>query len=224
MEKIRSWAGTFLLAVLAGVSISIGCIIYLTQENHVAGSFLFSMGLMTICVFRWNLYTGKVGYISYRDPQKLLWIFIIWLGNLAGTFAAAAAMLATRHAENLKERVLNVVQPKLGDSYPSLFLLAVFCGILMYIAVEGFRSNPHSAGKYLAIIFSVMVFILSGFEHCVANMFYFWLAGMTGKSMICLAVMTLGNTVGGAGVAWLHRTAGRLIEEPRVEKSDSIPN
>lgn len=220
MEKIKSWAGTFLLAVLAGISISIGCIIYLTQENHVVGSFLFSVGLMTICVFRWNLYTGKVAYISYRDPHKLLWIFMIWLGNLAGTLAASAAVLATRHAGRLREQVLNVVQPKLDDSYHSLFLLSVFCGILMYIAVEGFRSNPHPAGKYLAIIFSVMVFILSGFEHCVANMFYFWLAGMTGKSMICLVVMTLGNTVGGAGIAWLHRTAGRLIEEPQTAKAE----
>lgn len=220
MEKIRSWAGTFLLAVLAGISISIGCIIYLTQENHVVGSFLFSVGLMTICVFRWNLYTGKVAYISYRDPQKLLWLFIIWLGNLAGTLAASAAMLATRQAGRLREQVLNVVQPKLGDSYLSLFLLSVFCGILMYLAVEGFRSNPHPAGKYLAIIFSVMIFILSGFEHCVANMFYFWLAGMTGKSMVCLVVMTLGNTVGGAGIAWLHRTAGRLIEETQTAKAE----
>ncbi len=44
----------------------------------------------------------------------------------------------------------------------------------------------------------VMVFILCGFEHCVANMYYFSVAGMwSGKTLLYLLVMTLGNAVGG---------------------------
>ena len=43
-----------------------------------------------------------------------------------------------------------------------------------------------------------MVFILCGFEHCVANMYYFSVAGMwSGKALVYLLVMTLGNSVGG---------------------------
>ena len=79
-----------------------------------------------------------------------------------------------------------------------MFLLAAFCNILIYIAVEGYGKNPHEVGKYLAIFFGVMVFILCGFEHCVANMYYFSMAGMwSGKALLYILVMTLGNAAGG---------------------------
>ena len=68
----------------------------------------------------------------------------------------------------------------------------------IYIGVEGYRSNPHELGKYLALFFGVCVFILCGFEHCVANMYYFTMGGAwSGRAILYLLVMTLGNAVGG---------------------------
>ena len=53
-------------------------------------------------------------------------------------------------------------------------------------------------GKYLSLFLGVMVFILSGFEHSVADMFYFWMAGnWAGDAIIRLIVITLGNAAGG---------------------------
>ena len=72
------------------------------------------------------------------------------------------------------------------------------CNLMIYIAVENFKSNPHTLGKYLAIFLGVMVFILAGFEHCVANMFYFSVANMWSlRTVLYLLVMTAGNMVGG---------------------------
>ena len=76
--------------------------------------------------------------------------------------------------------------------------------------MEGFNKNPHEAGKYLALFFGVAVFILCGFEHCVANMFYFSMAGMwSGRAVLYLLVMTAGNAVGGVMFpllrGWLSR-------------------
>ena len=52
--------------------------------------------------------------------------------------------------------------------------------------------------KALFVIFPVMVFILCKFEHCIANMFYFFLSGsFTVKTLGYLLIMTLGNSVGG---------------------------
>ncbi|WP_085832655.1 formate/nitrite transporter family protein [Clostridium merdae] len=220
MDRIRTWAGTFVLAILAGISIGIGCVIYMLQENPVIGSFLFSVGLMTICVFRWNLFTGKLAYISYRDPKKVFWLLVIWLGNLLGTFLLSVAMSATRQAGKLHEKALHLAEIKLGDNLLSLFILGIFCGLLMYVAVDGYRENPHPVAKYLGIVFSVMVFILCGFEHCVADMFYFWMAGALGKGLLSLVVISLGNIVGGAGCAALHRLGGRLIEEQQPAKAE----
>lgn len=80
----------------------------------------------------------------------------------------------------------------------SLFLLGVLCNIFIYIAVEGFNQNPHQLGKYLSLFFGVMVFILCGYEHCVADMFYFTVAGVWSvDTFLRLLVITLGNAVGG---------------------------
>ena len=87
---------------------------------------------------------------------------------------------------------------KLGDGLMSLFFLGVLCNIFIYIAVEGFKNAPHDAGRYLALIFGVMGFILCGTEHCVADMFYFWMAGAWGgRAAACVLVITLGNCAGG---------------------------
>ena len=87
---------------------------------------------------------------------------------------------------------------KLDDSLLSIFILAIFCNILIYVAVDGYRNNPHEIGKYIALFFGVTVFIICGFEHCVANMFYISLARMwSAEALIFILVNSLGNAVGG---------------------------
>ena len=100
---------------------------------------------------------------------------------------------------------MELCRDKLEDSVVSIFLLAVFCNILIYIAVEGFRRNPHELGKYLSLFFGVAVFILCGFEHCIANMYYFSIAGLwDGKALLYLLVMTFGNAIGGILFSWIR--------------------
>ena len=109
----------------------------------------------------------------------------------------AAAEQLTRLAA-LDERARAICELKLSEPLLGAFLLAVFCNVMIYIGVEGYRSNPHELGKYLALFFGVCVFILCGFEHCVANMYYFTMGGAwSGRAILYLLVMTLGNAVGG---------------------------
>lgn len=213
MKTMEYWGGSLLLSVLGGISIAVGGTVYLSLENSVVGAMLFTIGLMTIYVFQWSLFTGKVGYATYSDPKQVFGLLWVWVGNFIGTGLTAFLLLLTRHAPKLQQKAQAMVQAKENDSLLSLFVLAMFCGMLMYIAVEGYRSNPHQLGKYLALFLSVMVFILCGFEHCIANMFYFSVAGLTVKSLLCLLVMSLGNLVGGVGCARLNGWAHRLHAE-----------
>ncbi len=96
------------------------------------------------------------------------------------------------------EKAQGICEGKLSDGLLSVFLLAVFCNILIYLSVESYRENPHELGKYLGLFLGVVVFVQAGFEHCVANMFYFTVAGAwSGKTVLYLVVMTLGNAAGG---------------------------
>ncbi len=188
---------SFVSALLGGACIGLGGIAFLTLENKVLGALFFTVGLFTICTFHLNLFTGKVCYVFQRDRAYARELPLIWLGNLAGTGLVAAVVRLSRLAP-LSEKAAAICQVKLSDTLVSLFLLALLCNILIYIAVDGFQKNPHELGKYLSLFFGVMGFILCGFEHCVANMFYFSVSGAWSKeALVRLLVMTLGNSAGG---------------------------
>jgi len=194
MERTRQ----FVSATLAGMLIGMGGTVFLAVSNPMLGAFLFGIGLFTIVTFELHLFTGKVGYLPMQKPIYLIELFITWCGNFCGTFLVAKGVRYTRIYENMIERVQSIATIKLGDNFVSLFILAIFCGFLMFIAVDTFRNSNGSAVKVIAVFVPVMVFILSGLEHVIANMFYFSLAGTwSPHTFAALLVMTLGNALGG---------------------------
>ena len=192
-SKVREYLFTFVTAVLAGIAIGIGGIVFLSLEDKVVGALMFTVGLYSICAHGLSLFTGKVGYLVNEKPPYLITLLIIWLGNLSGTWLAAQAALASR-ISGIAEKAASMCETKANDSFISLFLLAIFCGMLMYIAVDGYKKvkNP------IILFICVAGFILCGFEHCIADMFYFSVAGAWSADILLrTVVITLGNAVGG---------------------------
>ena len=186
------------LAILAGVAIGLGGTVFLMTDNRFLGALMFTVGLFCVCTRGFALFTGRVCYALEHGPDYLIDLLVIWCGNLMGTWFLAGAERMTRIGPALTEKAQALCEVKLADSPLSLFILAMLCNVLIYVAVDGYAKNPHELGKYLALFFGVMVFILCGFEHCVADMYYFSAAGAWGgKTFLYLAVMTLGNAVGG---------------------------
>ncbi|MDD5906017.1 MAG: formate/nitrite transporter family protein [Clostridiales bacterium] len=187
----------FVSAILAGACIGFGGVAFLSLDSKVLGSFFFTVGLFCICTFGLHLFTGKICYVFDNDKRYALSMPVIWLGNLIGTGIVALMVRLSRIAP-IAEKAATLCQTKMDDQLLSLFLLGILCNIFIYIGVEGYRTITYEVGKYLALFFGVMVFILCGYEHCVADMFYFSVAGMwNGRSILCLLVITLGNAVGG---------------------------
>ena len=87
---------SFLYSILAGVSISIGGIVFLSLDNKVTGAIFFSLGLFTVCTFGFNLFTGKVGYIFENKPSYLLFLLQVWVGNLLGSLIMGNLVRLTR--------------------------------------------------------------------------------------------------------------------------------
>lgn len=200
MVFLKRFADIFLRAVLTGFAIGIGGVIYLSCENKYIGAFLFGTGLFVILSFSFNLFTGKVGYAIENKPSYMIDLAVIWLGNLAGTAAMGGMILFTR-ISGISERAAELCCVKLSDSILSIFILSFFCGMLMFIAADGFKSSENQVAQMLMVFLPVMVFILSGYEHCVANMFYFTVArSWSPKAFGYLIVMTLGNSVGGMAI------------------------
>jgi len=185
-------------SILAGIMIGIGGTIYLSLDNKTVGSILFAIGLFIIVVYSFNLYTGKIGYLINNFNKKYIRELIITLtGNFIGTFFVGFILRYTRIYNMISEKAKTLADIKLNDTLISILILSFFCGILMYLAVNTYK-EVKDIGKYLAVFLGVIVFILCGFEHCIANMYYFSVSSTWSlNTLLYLLVMILGNSLGG---------------------------
>ena len=205
----------FLYAIMAGAFIAMGGVVFLSLNNKIVGAFMFSLGLFAVCTLKYNLFTGKVGYLFCNDVKTYLpWCLMVWVGNLIGSIIVAELVRLTRVAPGIIEKSTKLVQVKADDTLISLFVLGIFCNIMVVHAVDQYLNNPHEIGKYLGIIMSIMVFILVGFEHSIADMFYIQMARMwNSQTIIALIVITLGNVLGGILIPTMRNINTKLKSE-----------
>lgn len=174
-------------AILAGMMIGIGGCVYLGCEVKWVGAILFAVGLFTIFSFRLDLYTGKVGYIFDNDRSYVPYLLVVILGNFIGCLILGLMMPL--------DAAVNLANAKL-DNYEFLPVLfkGVLCGMLMFIAADCYKNTK----SFIATFVCVPVFILAGFEHSIADMFYFCSAGaFSVESLVFIITVLIGNAIGG---------------------------
>ncbi len=181
--------------LLAGIMITIGGSVYLSlyAENKIVGALLFSVALLTICHCGYALFTGGVGFIPYNCKKDDISALLLGLfGNAAGAIIGGLLIkLALPSAYKTAEYICS---SKLTQTVPQTLIRAIFCGILMYVAVALFREHKTVLGIFLCI----PTFILAGFEHSIANMFYFAASGIVSvEALGYIWLCILGNSVGG---------------------------
>jgi len=201
-KPISPVLSAFLLAIAAGIFIGIGGTVLLSLENRTVGSVLFSVALLSICTLGLYLFTGKVGYlVNAHTKTDILSVIAGLIGNGVGCWLAAAGVRICRPAVIAPAQAL--VAPKLQQTPLYAIVAGIFCGILMYTAVQIYKDKSSMAG----IFFCVPVFILAGFEHSIADMFYFFCAGeYSPQVFLFILLVVIGNAIGG----WLMPLIVRL--------------
>lgn len=196
----------FTKSIYAGFSIGLGGMIFLSVENKIVGAALFCIGLFIVLTMNLNLFTGKVCYTIEKNGPGILDMLSIWVGNYIGTLLLAIMIRGTRVSGDIVKKATMLCDIKNNDSYLSLFILGILCNIFIFIAVDEYKNNDHTLGKYMAIILGVMGFILSGTEHCVADMFYYNVAfNFSLQMLLRLLIITAGNTVGGILINYITK-------------------
>lgn len=183
----QHYAKCLVRAILAGMMIGIGGCVYLGCEVKWVGAILFAVGLFTIFSFRLDLYTGKVGYIFDNDRSYVPYLLVVILGNFIGCLILGLMMPL--------DAAVNLANAKL-DNYEFLPVLfkGVLCGMLMFIAADCYKNTK----SFIATFVCVPVFILAGFEHSIADMFYFCSAGaFSVESLVFIITVLIGNAIGG---------------------------
>lgn len=182
----------FSLGVLAGAFVAIGAL-FSTTVSAGAGNLpygivrllmglAFSVGLVLIIIGGAELFTGNtllmMAWASRKvSTLKLLRNWgIVYLGNFVGSVATAALVFLsgqyTFGSGAVGKAVLSVAANKLHYGFLQALFLGVLCNALVCLAVWLTYSANTTGDKILAIIFPITAFVVAGFEHSVANMYF----------------------------------------------------
>ena len=152
-----------LMSIFAGLLIGTGGLVYL-RVGGVAGAVLFAFGLLCVVMCGAQLFTGKSGFLPYKDFPKL--IAMITLNAIGCAIAAFIASYCSSDA--LVANLQTIIDARLTASWHKVVVTSVGTGMIMTLAVYGARQK-----HYLPLLFGVPVFILCGLPHCVADAFYY---------------------------------------------------
>ncbi|MCB8814878.1 formate/nitrite transporter family protein [Desulfosporosinus shakirovi] len=256
------YSNQFILGILAGAFIAFAAEgsnmaafnLFAKPETYGLGKVLagaiFGTGLMLVVLAGGELFTGNTmilggvldGKVKFNDMLKN-WFFV-YSGNFIGAILLAYMMvhsgLYDSGANVLGGVTIKIAAYKVGLPFMSAFYLGIMCNMLVCLAVWMAYGAKDMVGKILAIFFPIWLFITSGFEHSIANMYYIpagilakanpsWvaeshltpqvLASLNWGTFITnnLIPVTLGNIVGGsifvAGVYWFVYIKNNVNQE-----------
>ena len=219
----------FLFGILAGLAIGLGSFVftivcaYLPSEGgKMLASCLFSIGLILVCVFGLSLYTGKIGVVFDAPDKKevgknAICLPIMLIGNAIGAFALGIIChFIFQNVQEVADKILAISTGKTGST--TVFIQGILCGALVYIAVYCYKNFQNWAMKIIGIIISVTLFVYCGFQHCIANMFYFGMAYNWNIDMLWnLLIVILTNSIGALLIRCLVHLAA-LIATKKDDK------
>jgi len=219
MKKyIYKFLPTFLYGILAGIAIALGSFVFIYcayYGNKILGSILFSVGLFVVCVLGLKLYTGQIAkLININEkpcikPSFICELIIMLIGNLLGAFIIGYMGYCMKGTEEFNSLVKSIGDSKLynftsvtaffGDAFKSLL-----CGALVFLGVEIFNKNKDKPliGT-TGLVLAVTTFVVCGFTHCIANMFYYTIAGTLFNNFA--------STVGSLALCILFNSIGAII-------------
>lgn len=218
-----SFAQTFLLGILAGVYIAIGAqfATFVTSDStlhfgltsFIAGT-VFSLGLMLVVIGGAELFTGNcliiMGYVSKRITTREMlnnWT-ISFIGNLVGSLTVVCWMYKTHQFEFFHNMVgakaLLIAHTKVNLTFKAALARGVLCNAMVCLAVWLCFSGRSVADKVLSIVPPIGGFVASGFEHCVANMYFIPMGVVLRKNpeVVAAAEKMAGKTLDLSQLTW----------------------
>ena len=174
-------------SILAGLLISLAGIVYLNCPEKIVGSLLFSLGLISVILLEANLFTGKIGYVNSK--QSILDSLLILVFNLV---AATIVGLIYRCGSDAATPIVESKLLVFSETWWLTGLKSIGCGAAIYLAVEGYKKSK----SLIPVILGVMVFILAGWNHCIADCFYMAAGSSSALAIPYLLVVIVGNSIG----------------------------
>lgn len=186
---------TIMLGILAGVFIGLGALYYALilsdatlsfATARIAGGVCFSMGLLIVAVAGAELFTGNnllaMAWASRSITTKELlrnWA-LVCVANLAGALVLATLVFMSGHWQlnqgAIGQTYLKIAAAKVALDPWQAFFRGVLCNVLVCMAVWMAMSGRSVVDRFVALLLPISAFVAAGFEHSVANMYFFPMA------------------------------------------------
>ncbi|MDR1268150.1 MAG: formate/nitrite transporter family protein [Planctomycetaceae bacterium] len=231
-KSLKSFTSLFILGILAGVYIA-----FASEGSNMAAfnllanpstfglgkclaGAIFPGGLMLVVLAGGELFTGNTMMLLPLVTKKIKltglirnWL-IVYIGNFIGSFFVAFLIVHSgqlNSGNNLLGGItIKIAATKCHLTFIEAFSLGILCNWLVCLAVWMATGAESAVGKIFAIFFPIWLFITSGFEHSVANMYYIS-AGLLAKSnYIWLDTVTL-NPELLASLTWTNFFLSNLL-------------
>lgn len=221
------------LAMFAGAFVALGAAFFTVvmgdaslgfAVQRLLGGLVFCLGLELVLLCGAELFTGNALMVLGKASGKIGWRGIVynwamvWLGNFAGALLMVALVFGSNlqglNGGSVGDTMVALAVGKIAPAWGTLFCKGVLCNMLVCLAVWiGFGART-TVDKVIGVILPVSAFVVMGFEHCVANMFFLPM-GLAAKAagfgtavagadaltvngmLYNLSAATLGNIVGG---------------------------
>lgn len=143
---------------------------------------LFGTGLIMVLLAGAELFTGNC-LISMAVLEKRVKVmsmlrnwFFVYLGNMIGgigyTFLMSLTTQQGMDGGKLAAYAINAAYGKCTIEFGPAVIMGIFCNVLVCIAVWVSYSSKDVVGKIVAMFFPIWIFVVSGYEHCIANMYF----------------------------------------------------
>ena len=174
------------LSSFAGLLIGIAGFVFL-NVGGLGVAILFAFGLLAVTISKAELFTGKAGFIPYRESLQLLPMVLL---NAAGCLITA--YIASYSTSEVVATTLDTIMAaREAASWDMLLMTSIGTGVIVTLAVYGVRK-----GTYLPLLYGVPVFIMCGLPHSIADAFYYWVAILRGDFAAWMIVAWLWSVVG----------------------------
>lgn len=221
----------FVLAVFAGVFISLGGAFFsLVMSDpslsfavqRILGGLCFCLGLQLVLCCGAELFTGNALMVCGAKSGKVPWLAVfknwvlVWAGNLAGALLAVFLLylgnLQDMNAGLVGNTFVSLAAGKASLGWETVLFKGIMCNVLVCLAVWiGFAARG-IVDKTVGILLPIAAFVALGFEHCIANMFFFGMGLACKAAGFGAAVVGVENlTLGGACYNLFFSTLGNVV-------------
>ncbi len=217
-----------LLAILSGLIISFGGAATNTATHMISNAglakmvsgLLFPFGLVMVILTGAELFTGNSMIIMSVIMKKAKlsdmlrnWV-LVYIGNFVGSLILALGVAyfgqLNMSGGELAVYTIKVAAAKCSMPFANALVMAVFCNVLVCIGVMCAYCAKDIAGKVLGAYVPIVFFVICGFEHCIANMYYIP-AGLFANSVPKYAELAANAGIDVSSLTWQNFFAGNLL-------------